>query len=156
MVRLASRAIKVCPKMLSLAPQFETRDAPRPAALIPGEWRGVLNALRVVALQCRSAARTDLFEACALISNKENTAHDAFAQALFKCLHEAVSVNPEFFQPGTVELSFDEAWLIRALMASKQGDGDSVAFLIRSRVPKIHQRHIAFLIKGISEQFSRT
>ncbi len=141
--------------MLSPAQQFETREVPRSAALIPGEWRGVLNALRVVALQCRSAARTDLFEACALISNKQNTAHDAYAQALFKCLRQAVRAAPVFYQPGTVELSFDEAWLIRALMASKQGDRDSVAFLIRSRVPKVHQRHIAFLIKGISEQFSQ-
>ena len=91
-----------------------------------------------------------------MISNKENTAYDAFAQALFKCLREAVRVTPVFYQPGTVELSFDEAWFIRALMASKQGDGDSGALLIRSRVPKVHQRHIAFLIKGISEQFSQT
>lgn len=148
--------IKAVFDMLSLALLSEPQVSPRPASVLPGEWRGVLNALRVVALQCRVAARTDLFEACALISNRENTGHDAFAQALFKCLHEAVTSKPVFYQPGTVELSFDEAWLIRMLMASEQGDGDSLAFLIRSRVPKIHQRHIGFLIKGISEQFSRT
>jgi hypothetical protein len=142
--------------MLSLAHLTEPKPIPRPAALIPGEWRGVLNALRVVALECRVAARTDLFEACALIANKDNTARDAYAQALFKCLSQAVKTKPVFFQPGTVELSFDEAWLIRALMAAKQGDGDSVAFLIRSRVPKIHQRQISFLVKGISDQFSQT
>lgn len=142
--------------MLSHALLSDPQVPSRPAEVLPGEWRGVLNALRVVALQCRFAARTDLFEACALISNKENTGQDAFAQALFKCLREAVATKPVFYQPGTVELSFDEAWLIRALIATKQGDGDSLAFLIRSRVSKIHQRHIAFLIKGISEQFSQT
>ncbi|MEJ8562162.1 hypothetical protein QTO30_13625 [Yoonia sp. GPGPB17] len=142
--------------MLSLSPLLDVPEAPRPAHALPGEWRGVLNALRVTALGCRTAARTDLFEACALISNKENTARDAFAQALFRCLSQAVSTKPVFFQPGTVEMSFDESWLIRALIASRTGDGDSLAFLIRSRVPKIHQRQIAFLIKGISDQFSQT
>jgi len=116
----------------------------------------VLNALRVTALGCRAAARTDLFEACALISNKEDTARDAFSRALLKCLRQAIHGRPVFFQPGTVEMSFDEAWLIRALIASRSGDGDSLAFLIRSRVPKMHQRQVAFLIKGISDQFSRT
>lgn len=142
--------------MLSVTQQFEPALAPRPAPFLPGEWRGVLNALRVVALDCRVAAHTDLFEACALISNTQDTAHDAFAQALFKCLREAVHHKPVFFQPGTVELSFDEAWLIRALMAAKQGDGDNLAFLIRSRVAKIHQRNIAFLINGIARQFATT
>ena len=140
--------------MNSVALRFEQQEIPRPAAVIPGEWRGVLNALRVVALQCRVAARTDLFEACALISTKQNAAQDAFAQALFKCLREVTQSKPVFYQPGTVEMSFDEAWLIRAVMAASEGDGDSVAFLIRSRVPKIHQRNVSFLIKGISEQFA--
>ena len=148
--------MKVGCGMLSLPKQIAALDAPRPAHVLPAQWRGVLNTLRVTALECRAAARTDLFEACALISNKENTSRDAFSQALLKCLSQATKTKPVFFQPGTVEMSFDEAWLIRAVMASHQGDSDSLAFLIRSRVPKIHQRHIAFLIKGISEQFSQT
>lgn len=141
--------------MLSVATLAEPVTAKRPAALLPGKWRGVLNALRVVALDCRVAARTDLFEACALISNKQNTAQDAFAQALFRCIRDVVGQKPVFYRPGTVELSFDEAWLIRAIMAAAEGDSDSLAFLVRSRVPKIHQRHISFLINGISEQFSQ-
>lgn len=142
--------------MLSPSPRFDPIEAPRPAQVIPGEWRGVLNALRVTALGCRVAARTDLFHACALLSNNKDTGRDAFSQALFKCLSEAISSKPVFFQPGTVEISFDEAWLIRALIASRSGDDDSVAFLIRSRVPKMYQRQISFLIKGISDQFART
>ncbi|MEO0929158.1 MAG: hypothetical protein AAFY14_00710 [Pseudomonadota bacterium] len=139
--------------MLSVVQLAEPVAAKRPAAFLPGKWRGVLNALRVVALDCRVAARTDLFEACALISNKQNTAQDAFAQALFKCINDVVDSKPLFYRPGTLELSFDESWLIRAIMAAHQGDTDSLAFLVRSRVPKVHQRHVSFLIKGISEQF---
>ncbi|MDX8350722.1 hypothetical protein SLH49_22255, partial [Cognatiyoonia sp. IB215446] len=92
--------------MLSVATVAEPIKAKRPAAFLPGKWRGVLNALRVVALDCRAAARTDLFEACALISNKQNQAQDAFAQALFKCISDVVGNKPVFFRPGTVELSF--------------------------------------------------
>jgi hypothetical protein len=126
---------------------------PAPAVHIPLEWRGCLNTLRMIALQCRSAAHTDLFKACALLSNKEDTAKDAHARALLKCLRQAVSIQPVFYRPGVTELSFDEAWLMRAIMAIGGGDQDSFSFLIRSRVPKLHQRHVAFLIKGISEQF---
>ncbi len=142
--------------MPSLSPQIETLNIQRPAPVLPGTWRGILNALRVTALECRVAARTDIFRACALISSKQDTARDAFSQALFRCLREAISSKPVFFQPGTVELSFDEAWLMRALIASRDGDGDSLAFLIRSRVPKMYQRQISFLIKGISDQLIRT
>lgn len=142
--------------MLSLPLQTDPIQVPRAAQVIPGAWRGILNALRVTALDCRVAAHTDLFHACALLSNKEDTARDAFSQALFKCLSEAISTKPVFYQPGTVELSFDEAWLMRALIASRSGDGDSLSFLIRSRVPKVYQRQVSFLIKGISDQFSQT
>ncbi|MDX8349446.1 hypothetical protein SLH49_15780, partial [Cognatiyoonia sp. IB215446] len=68
---------------------------------------------------------------------------------------DVVGNKPVFFRPGTVELSFDESWLMRAIMAAAEDDRDSLAFLIRSRIPKIHQRHISFLINGISQQFSR-
>lgn len=125
----------------------------RPAVL--SEWRGILNALRLIALECRVAAQTDLFMACALLSNKQDTARDAFARALLKCLRQAIRQKPVFFRPGTEEVSFDEAWLMRALVAAKDGDSDSFAFLIRSRVSGMHQRHAAFLVKGISEQFTQ-
>lgn len=123
------------------------------APQVPQAWLGVLNALRMIALECRVAARADLFEACALLSIKQDTARDAHARALFKCLQQAISHHPKFYQPGTREVSFDEAWLVQALVAAKSQDHDSFAFLIRSQVPKIHQRNIAFLIKGISEKF---
>ncbi|MCG3266874.1 hypothetical protein Yoon_03955 [Yoonia sp. I 8.24] len=118
-------------------------------------WRDVLNTLRVIALECRVAAQMDLFKACALLSTQPETARDAHARALIKGLRQATSRATTFFRPGTTEISFDEAWLVQALSAIKRGDGDSFAFLIRSRVPREHQRNIGFLIRGISEQFSQ-
>ena len=138
---------------MSLTALKTTWDPPQAAPDLPEDWRGALNALRVIALECRVAARDDLFLACALLSQSKPQAQDAHARALFRCLKEALGRTATFFRPGEVELSFDEAWLTRLLMASRAGDGNSVAFLIRSRVAKPHQRHVAFLIKGISEQF---
>lgn len=127
--------------------------APLEVADFHHEWLSVLNSLRMIALDCRVAAQTDLFEACALLSTKKEVAQDAHARALLKCLRQTIRNKPVFFRPGTQEVSFDEAWLMRALVATKSGDTDSFLFLLRSRVPKQHQRHVAFLIKGISEQF---
>ncbi len=132
---------------------FASPSSRPPADPIPTHWRGCLNRLRMIALQCRSAAYTDLFKACALLSTKHDMARDAHARALLKCLRQAVSDQPVFYRPGVAEVSFDEAWLLRAIMAIASGDQDSFSFLIRSRVPKLHQRNIAFLIKGISERF---
>ncbi len=141
--------------MMPLPLLKEIPTAPAAAPEVHHEWRSALNSLRMIALDCRVAAQTDLFEACALLSNKQETAQDAHARALLKCLRQAVSNKPIFYRPGTKEVSFDEAWLMRALVAVKSGDTDSFMFLLRSRVPKQHQRHVAFLIKGISEQFSQ-
>ena len=124
-----------------------------PAPVLPEDWRGVLNALRVTALNCRVAARDDLTRACALLSQSREQSRGAYASALVRCLTEALGKAPVFFRPGEAELSFDEAWLTRLLMATASGDQDSLAFLIRSRVPGIYQRNVAFLIKGTAEQF---
>ena len=142
--------------MLSLPLLHQDYATPAPAqGAIPDEWWGCLNTLRILALECRSAARTDLFKACALLSNKQDTARDAHARALMKCLDQAVAKRSVFYRPGVAELSFDEAWLMRAIIAANDADGDSLCFLIRSRVPVQYQRTISFLIVGISEQFSQ-
>ena len=139
--------------MASLALLTDPLVQPKQAPKLPTAWREPLNTLRMIALECRAAASADLFRACAMLSNKEDTARDAHARALLKCLRQAVSTRPVFFRPGVEEVSFDEAWLMRAITAAQSGDGDSLSFLIRSRVSKPHQRHIAFLIKGISQHF---
>ncbi|MFQ1700266.1 hypothetical protein ACJ5NV_06705 [Loktanella agnita] len=141
--------------MTSLALHQTAYSSPAQEPAIPVHWRARLNALRMIALECRTAASADLFKACAMLSNKEDTARDAHARALIKCLAPAIGHRPVFFRPGVEELSFDEAWLMRAIDAAKAADLDSMAFLVRSRVPKLFQRHVAFLIKGISEQFSQ-
>ncbi|WP_342077829.1 hypothetical protein [Yoonia sp. SS1-5] len=117
-------------------------------------WRDCLNRLRHVALECRSASHADLFETCARLANQPTVPGDVFARAFFRCVRQSTGTQPIMFRPGVAEISFDEAWLMRAIVAA-DNDHDSFAFLIRSRIPKQDQRNIAFLINGISASFVR-
>jgi hypothetical protein len=113
----------------------------------------VINHLRMVALQCRSAARVDLDQACALLLADPADAQMRHAETLMRGFRQAVSQRPVFFRPGTTELSFDEAWLGRLFEAVENSDDDSFRFLVQSRVPRWTQGNLAFLIRSISEQF---
>ncbi|MFQ6551702.1 hypothetical protein AAD018_005065 [Aestuariibius insulae] len=115
-----------------------------------------LNHVRFVALGCRAKARTDLFEACALLSLDRHSSFRAHAEALILCLSDALGQRAILFRPGTREHSFDEAWLLRLAAALAQSDEDSAAFLLRSRLPREHHRHIRFLVTRISLPFALT
>ncbi len=141
--------------MTSVAQIIPQYAVPRTVPAAMPEWHGLLNHLRMIALECRVAAREDLFQACALLSTKRDVARDAHARALLKCLRQAVAAPVTFYRPGTTQVSFDEAWLMQALTCKRAGDNDSFAFLIRSRVNPLYQRQVAFLLAGISEQFAQ-
>ncbi|MEJ6404968.1 hypothetical protein [Yoonia sp. 2307UL14-13] len=123
---------------LPVAPQFSADDR--------------LEELRVTALRCRAAPRQDLFKACALLSTDPDVAQEAYARALVKSLRLALDRKVTFYRPGTAQMSFDETWVMRAITCAQQGDTDSFAFLIRSRVPHIYQRQIAYLINGVAHK----
>ncbi|MEM7752607.1 MAG: hypothetical protein AAF230_04280 [Pseudomonadota bacterium] len=114
---------------------------------------GFLNHLRFVALGCRAQARTDLFEACALLTTIRSQSLRAHAEALMLCLSQALGKQAIFFRPGVDEHSFDEDWLLRLSRALAEGDEASATFLLQSRVAKEHHRHIRFLLGRICRQF---
>lgn len=124
------------------------------AAELDATSRAILNQLRRAARDCRAAARADLFEACALLSADRGVAQRAHADALMKCLPQALGRRPKMLRPGVAEVSFDEAWIVRMATSAAQGDGDSFAFLLRSRVPPWARRNIAFLVASLSETAS--
>ncbi|WP_152610622.1 hypothetical protein [Ruegeria sp. ANG-R] len=129
--------------MAPILPQFSERSM----------W--IINHLRLVALQCRSAARVDLDQACALLLADPADARMRHAETLMRGFRQAVTKRPVFFRPGTDELSFDEAWLCRLFEAIERTDDDSFRFLIQSRVPRWTQQNLAFLIRSISEEFHK-
>ncbi|WP_299410755.1 hypothetical protein [uncultured Roseobacter sp.] len=136
-----------------------------PASVFPAEQeatppvldigaREVLTHLRMTALGCRAAARTDLFEACALLSLDGEDAKRTFVATLVKCLGSALNKSVVWYRPGVAELSFDEAWLMQCLRAFSTADATSLTFLLRSRVAAHDRRYIGFLLARISEQFT--
>lgn len=126
-----------------------------PAQQLPAQARDVLNALRIIAMECRADARTDVFEACALLSGARNVAQDAHARALIRCFGQVLGTRPVLYRPGSVEMSFDEAWLMRTVLASRAKDWESFEFLLRSRIPREQRRNMAFLLHGVSDSFHR-
>lgn len=117
--------------------------------------RAMLNQVRLLALGCRSAARADLFEACALLALDKDAAREAHATAFLQCLPQAIGQRPKWLRPGEAEVSFDEAWALRLIQAAGQGDHDSLAFLMRRRVAPWARRHVAYLAAQMSERFAQ-
>ncbi|MEM9583125.1 MAG: hypothetical protein AAGA08_08420 [Pseudomonadota bacterium] len=115
--------------------------------------RAYLNQLRLITLKCRAAARANLFEACAILSTTKPVAKTACAEVLIKCLGQALGKPPKLFRPGVEEVSFDEAWLVRATEMAYLREWDSFEFLLRSRVPEGTRRNLASLIIGASEHY---
>jgi hypothetical protein len=115
----------------------------------------VLNRLRLCAMGCRVAARTNLFEACALLTLEGEDAKRTFISTLIKCLSDAVHAPIKWYQPGASELTFDEAWVLRCLSSIEVGDTISLEFLLRSRVTPAARRYIGYLLGRISDQFAQ-
>jgi hypothetical protein len=140
---------------LSTLPYAEQRPIlqPSPARQITAAQRGALNHLRMAAMGCRVAARVDLFEACAFLSLDGEDAKRTFVETFVKCLPDAVHKKTTWFMPGVVEISFDEAWVIRCLSCIQTHDTGSLNFLLKSRVAAPDRRCIGFLLGRISEQF---
>ncbi len=130
--------------------------SPEPPVLegLPLLHRDLLNHLRMTSLHCRTSRRTDLFEACAVLSSSETIAKNAYAETLMKCLSQAMGKAPELYRPGVKDISFDEAWLLRTTEMASRKDWQSFEFLLRSRVRSHALRNVASLFIGISKQFS--
>lgn len=112
----------------------------------------VLALIRQRANAAQTAARLDLFKACAVLSMRDQpSAHD-FADAVARTLEQALGQTPDWRAPGAPELSFDEHWLMRLVERSLACDSGSVAFLISSRVQRGKRASLAYLVNGLAER----
>ncbi|WP_260085062.1 hypothetical protein [Phaeobacter inhibens] len=146
-------------------PMMPVQTLPLPQAQAPDDLRqtpvfneheySILNTLRLAAMGCRAAARTDLFEACALLCVDGEDARRTYIDTFVKCLPEALPRRIKWFRPGTTEISFDEAWVLRCLSRVAAQDYDSLGFLLRSQIDPARRRYIGFLLGRISEQFPK-
>lgn len=127
--------------------------APVTSGIPPSVW-AALNWTRLTSVKCRTAARVDLFEACALLHLDRDTAKRDYVNAFVRCFSTALGAPAIWHNPGESELSFDEKWLAQALDAVARDDGISLNFLLRSRLKASDRRYIGFLIIGMARQFS--
>ncbi len=117
-----------------------------PSVIRPPSWPA-LEWLRRISGQCRCAARADLFQACAMFNSDAHTAADAYAAAIFRAVPAG---RLSFHCPGSVEVSFDESWLMAMLSAAKRGDDASLTFLLARRLPRHLRRQVGFLVVNLS------
>ena len=132
---------------------LEKWDRPTPPAPAPSNALGFLNYLRFTAMNCRTKPQADLFEACALLQITPDATCQAYAEALMRCLPEALGKPAKLHAPGVSELSFDERWLLQLGLACMAKNEASVSFLLRSRLAHQHRRMVLFLIHQISGHF---
>ena len=127
---------------------------PRPITPVSPQAFAYLNLLRAKAMECRTKPRADLFHACALLQVTRAASRDAHAEALVRCLDEALGKRARLHAPSTIEMTFDESWLIELGQAAVRDDNASLNFLLCSRILPEHRRLIRFLVGRISECFS--
>ncbi|MEP5728805.1 MAG: hypothetical protein ABJL67_05480 [Sulfitobacter sp.] len=129
---------------------------PESGPLLSTAQTAYLNHLRFVAMTCRVKPRTGLFEACALLQTEKSTTLDAHAEALMRCLNEAMGKPTRLHTPGTDEMTFDERWLVQLGIACARADQASCDFLLRSRIARENRRLVGFLVGHIADCFSLT
>lgn len=137
------------PLRLDIAPPA----APNPPPATDGAGDAFLNHMRFVAMGCRVKPRADLFQACALLHADPASTRDACAEALMRCLNDALGVRAKMLSPGVAERSFDEDWLVQLGRACQRGDEGSIAFLLGSRVRRADRRMIRFLVGRVVAWF---
>lgn len=125
-------------------------EGKNPAPISTGEF-ALLNEMRAAHLHCRSAARTNLFDACVLPSQDNDRLRAACLEGLLKGLPQATGKSLRLLRPGERDVTFDETWLLR-LVGTAASDNDSFTFLLKSRVAPWAQRSVAFLARSLTEQ----
>ncbi|RVV97437.1 hypothetical protein EKE94_12865 [Mesobaculum littorinae] len=131
--------------MTALRKFDRTPDQPPRPWLQEDAPRHALFHLRMAALNCRAAARLDLFRACQMLSLDRDAAATATAEALVRTLGQALHRAPRFYRPGSADISFDESWLVSLIGALQRGDDMSATFLLHSRVSPEARRSVGFL-----------
>lgn len=114
-----------------------------------------LDALRRLFQLSRARARLDLFEACAMLATTPSRAAPAIAEALLRALEASLSRSLVLYRPGEAMLSFDERWLLGLLAAAQRDDLDSLAFLLRRRLPHHARRQIGWLAGQLVQRLAQ-
>ena len=103
------------------------------------EWE-LLEAIREHAKQARSLPKIDVFKACELVQLDIELVTPELLSIFVRSLPQAFGRPTRFFPNGSLELSWDEKWLISLVSAISRADYDSVHFLIKTSIKPMHQK----------------
>ena len=100
----------------------------------------LLEAVREQAKQARSLPKIDVFKACELVQLDIDLLTPELLSIFVRSLPQAFGRLTHFLPAGTLELSWDEKWLISLVSAISRADYDSVHFLIKACIKPMHQK----------------
>ena len=106
----------------------------------------LLEVVREQAKQARSLPKMDIFKACELVQLDIELLTPEILSIFVRSLPQALGRSTHFFPAGTMELSWDEKWLISLISAISRADYDSVHFLIKTSVKPIHQQQCRSIV----------
>ena len=100
----------------------------------------LLEAVREEAKQARSMPKIDVFKACELVQLDIELMTPELLSIFIRSLPQALGRSTHFLPTGTLELSWDEKWVISLVSAISRADYDSVHFLIKTCIKPMHQK----------------
>ncbi|MEM9735871.1 MAG: hypothetical protein AAF908_04630 [Pseudomonadota bacterium] len=110
-----------------------------------------LDRIRHCAMTCRLAPRGDENALCDLMRTGAVGGREAHLKALLRLLPIALDRRTVFHRPGTADVTFDEAWLMRLLESVRSGEPHNLIFGLASRLPRHFHGPILFLATGAAE-----
>jgi len=111
-----------------------------PNYIISSDEQKLLEAVREEAKQARSMPKIDVFKACELVQLDIGLLTPELLSIFIRSLPQALGRSTHFLPNGTLELSWDEKWLISLVSAISRADYDSVHFLIKTSIKPTHQK----------------
>ena len=107
---------------------------------ISSDEQELLEAFREQAKQARSLPKMDVFKACELVQLDIELMTPELLSIFVRSLPQAFGRPTHFLPVGTLELSWDEKWVISPVSAISRADYDSVHFLIKTCIKPTHHK----------------
>lgn len=107
---------------------------------ISGNELELIEAVREQAKKARSLPKMDVFKACELVQLDIEILTPELLSIFVRSLTQAFGRSTHFLPVGTLELSWDEKWVISLVSAISRADYDSAHFLIKSCIKPMHQK----------------
>lgn len=144
-----SAVLALVPAAESLETARDPRIRPAPGP-IAAEDRPVLELLRSFLDPCHLAGRVNVEQACALVAADPAAELERCGVALLHALDRYSPARFVFHRPGTRDVTFDEAWLVRLIRSAEAGDEASVRLLVHRKIAHGGRRHVAFLAARVA------